>query len=92
MFFWRKRLKEKLETLENMLETALTRLDARDEERERLIAQNKELFDRLMSRNFEEFRIYQPSGYEDLEMGTKGIDPDQDEENAGEILTLEESQ
>ena len=91
MFFWRKRLKEKLERLEDMLDTALTRLNERDEERERLIAQNKELFDRLMSRNFEEFRVYQPTDYEDLEMGTKGIDPDQDEENAGEILTLEES-
>lgn len=90
MFGWRKRLNEKLELLEGMLARALARLEQRDEDKERLIEQNKDLFDRLMSRNFEEFKIYQPDDGGGFDERKAGIAPDQDESNAGEILSLEE--
>ena len=53
----------------------------------RLIAQNKDLMDRLMSRNFETLMTYQP---QEVPAAERSLLPaDEDEQNAGEILDIE---
>ena len=50
--------------------------------------QNKDLLDRIMSRNFEELQVYRTSGVnEDL---AAGPDADQNVEIAGDVVDLEE--
>ncbi len=55
----------------------------------RLVAQNKDLMDRLMSRNFETLMTYQPQEG-DVPGGQRAVlAADEDERNAGEILDIE---
>jgi len=88
--FFGKRDKERLGKILGLLETegsVVGLLERRVEELER---QNKVLFDRLMARNWEQYSIYKGE-----EMGGAGdylgeLLPEEDEENAGEILELGE--
>ena len=60
-----------------------------EKELERLVAQNKDLMDRLMSRNFETLMTYQPQEG-DVPGGQRAaLAADEDEQNAGEILDIE---
>ncbi len=58
-----------------------------EKELARLVAQNKDLMDRLMSRNFETLMTYQPP--EAGQLATGQLAADEDEQNAGEILDIE---
>ncbi len=80
---FRAEVREKLAAISRRLDE---QLDA-EKEIERLVAQNKDLMDRLMSRNFETLMTYQPQEAGQLARGELALD--EDEQNAGEILDIE---
>ena len=80
---FRAEVREQLAAISRRLDE---QLDA-EKEIERLVAQNKDLMDRLMSRNFETLMTYQPQETGGLTRGE--LAADEDEQNAGEILDIE---
>ena len=80
---FRAEVRERLDEISRRLDE---QLDA-EKEIERLVAQNKDLMDRLMSRNFETLMTYQPT--EAGQLATGKLAADEDEQNAGEILDIE---
>ncbi len=60
-----------------------------EKELARLVAQNKDLMDRLMSRNFETLMTYQPQEGDVPGGQLAALAADEDEQNAGEILDIE---
>ncbi len=80
---FRAEVREQLAAISRRLDE---QLDA-EKEIDRLIAQNKDLMDRLMSRNFETLMTYQP---QEVPAAERSLLPaDEDEQNAGEILDIE---
>jgi hypothetical protein len=49
--------------------------------------QNRQLFDRLMARDFQEFSVFEKDP-EDLKVPDRELDETEDEESAGEILEI----
>lgn len=48
--------------------------------------EKRDLMDRLMARNFEELRIYQKDEDTEIDLTATELEPDQDEQNAGDIV------
>lgn len=85
---FRKEVRERLGKVEVLLETILAKFEAD----ERLVGQNKELFDRLISRNWDEF-WKSPTGTKEMEKTEMVMTPQsplQDEDMVGRIVTDEE--
>ncbi len=82
---FRAEVREKLAAISRRLDE---QLDA-EKEIERLVAQNKDLMDRLMSRNFETLMTYQPQEGDVPGGQLAALAADEDEQNAGEILDIE---
>jgi len=55
-----------------------------------LIEQNKDLMDRLMASDFEKFKIYDRDGRDIFAEGTKQYKFEEDVDNAGEVIELDE--
>jgi len=55
-----------------------------------LVRQNRELMDRLMASNFEEFRIYDRDGKDVLKDSSSEYNPESDVDNAGEVIEFDE--
>ena len=75
---------EKLRGDENRRALFLVSVEKRVKELER---QNRELFDRLMARNFQEFSVFEKDP-EDVKIPERELGEDEVEENAGEILEI----
>jgi len=89
--FFRKGIRERLEKLEKLLEEenrrALFVVSSEKRVRE-LERQNRELFDRLMSKNFPEFTTYREEAEAHHLAKFEPLSEDADEQNAGEILEI----
>ena len=84
---FRAEVREKLGEISDFMRVIAEQKVLHTAEIERLSAQNKDLMDRLMSRNFETLMTYQPR-VEDGSSFPK-YDPEADEQSAGEILDIE---
>lgn len=86
--FGKKLIVKRLEAIELAIIRLINSMDAD----QRLLDQNKELMDRLMSRNWESYAAYSPDVHNRLDTD-EDIEPDKpimDEGNVGEILSDEE--
>lgn len=86
MFGWRKEILQRLEKIERLLEGKVSEIGLLKAEIVRLQGNNKELLDRLMSRDFEQYKIYLEPG----EAKEAGKRPSlyEDEDLAGEIIEV----
>ena len=85
---FRVEVREKLREIKDFMTTLHEQKLFYEKEIERLVAQNKGLMDRLMSRNFETLMTYQPPEVATSAVGSS-LPADEDEQNAGEILDIE---
>lgn len=86
--FGKKLIVKRLEAIELAIIRLINSMDAD----QRLLDQNKELMDRLMSRNWESYATYSPDVHNRIEAGEdiESDKPIMDEGNAGEILSDED--
>uniref|UniRef100_A0A6M3LPT1 Uncharacterized protein n=1 Tax=viral metagenome TaxID=1070528 RepID=A0A6M3LPT1_9ZZZZ len=85
----KKQIFEKVQRILDLVEGEDRAVKGLEREIEHLREENKELRDRFMARNFEEYRIYEPARYES-EMDQLALPEDADDANAGEILEIEQ--
>lgn len=85
---WKEEFRGILERIRDLVEgedRAVVRLEKRCD---KLEEQNKELFDRLMARNWETYQTYQPT--QDIDLGkVSALPPEQDEDNAGLVMEID---
>ncbi len=88
--FFTKAYKERLERIEEALKNenrkALLVLGLGGRVKD-LEAQNKQLFDRLMARDFQELSVFGSQGSDET-VPDRELTEDEDEENAGELLEI----
>ena len=87
---FRKDVKEALGRLEYKLNTLNTKIESKSAEIMRLEEQNKRLFDRLMSIDWEKYINQNPDRWEDRSKTEVITSPLTDDNMAGEILSDEE--
>jgi hypothetical protein len=78
-----------LKRLENALDSEKGKVEILSGQVERLEKQNQDLLDRVMARTYEELRMFQDGQGQGLDQ-TKELLPEEDEDNAGEILEIME--
>lgn len=87
--FWSRELLDKVDRLLDMVEGDGRAVAVLERRLEQVEAQNSQLFDRLMSIDWEKYAMLKPETGEAYMTPERGMDEDEDEANAGEILEIE---